>query len=122
MINKARDLCIRSRLEHLPELLAKARQANDRLLMIERAGQGCAIGSPLFERIHQPYVREANEPVRSSSAIHAPWPMAGALCLMVHAVNCFTNESLRGFAAGHPSPACTLQPPLRVSSPAADWV
>ena len=26
--------------------------------MIERAGQGCAIGSALFERIHQPYARE----------------------------------------------------------------
>ena len=26
--------------------------------MIERAGQGCAIGYALFERIHQPYARE----------------------------------------------------------------
>jgi hypothetical protein len=27
-------------------------------LIIERAGQGCAIGSALFERIHQPYHQE----------------------------------------------------------------
>jgi len=26
--------------------------------MIERAGQSCAIGTALFERIHQPYNRE----------------------------------------------------------------
>ena len=58
VINKPRDLDVRARLEHLPELVAKARQVNDRLLMIERAGQGCAIGSALFERIHQPYARE----------------------------------------------------------------
>ena len=39
------DIGVLARLEHLPELVEKARQVNDRLLMIERAGQGCAIGS-----------------------------------------------------------------------------
>src|SRR5207244_8444944 len=58
VINKPSDLDILARIEHLPELVAKARQVNSRLLMIERAGQGCAIGSALFERIHQPYLRE----------------------------------------------------------------
>jgi hypothetical protein len=57
-INKPADIGVLARLEHLPELEEKARQVNDRLLMIERAGQGCAVGSALFERIHQPYVRE----------------------------------------------------------------
>ena len=59
--------------EHLPELVAKARPVNQRLLMIERAGQSCAIGSALFERIHQPYHQRANEPERCASATHAPW-------------------------------------------------
>jgi hypothetical protein len=58
VINKPSDLDIRARLHHLPELIDKARQINQRLLMIERAGQSCAIGSALFERIHQPYHRE----------------------------------------------------------------
>ena len=58
VINKPKDLGVLARIEHLPELVEKARQVNDRLLMIERAGQGCAIGSALFERIHQPYIRE----------------------------------------------------------------
>ncbi len=75
VINKPADIGILARLEHLPELVDKARQVNDRLLMIERAGQGCAIGSALFERIHQPYIREGQrtgEPC--ASGINAPWP------------------------------------------------
>ncbi|MDQ4145699.1 MAG: hypothetical protein M3198_18525 [Actinomycetota bacterium] len=58
VINKPSDIGVLARLEHLPELIARARAVNRRLLMIERAGQGCAIGSALFERIHQPYIRE----------------------------------------------------------------
>ncbi len=58
VINKPGDFKVRSRLEHLPELITIGRQVNDRLLTVERAGQGCAIGSALFERIHQPYIRE----------------------------------------------------------------
>ncbi|MBF6558446.1 MAG: hypothetical protein IVW52_20325, partial [Acidimicrobiales bacterium] len=48
VINKPGDLGILARLEHLSELVDKARQVNHRVLMIERAGQGCAIGSALF--------------------------------------------------------------------------
>ena len=58
VVNKPADLGVLARLEHLPELVAKARAINQRVLTIERAGQGCAIGSALFERTHQPYNRE----------------------------------------------------------------
>ena len=58
VINKPSDIGILARLEHLPELIAKARGVNARLLSIERAGQGCAIGDDLFDRLHQPYIRE----------------------------------------------------------------
>jgi hypothetical protein len=74
VINKPSDVGCKARLEHLPELVAKRREVNRRLLEIERAGQGCAIGSALFERIHQPYIRRANEPEPCASGIHAPWP------------------------------------------------
>jgi hypothetical protein len=57
VINKPSDLGVKARLQHLPELIDKARGVNRRLLMIERAGQSCAIGSALFERIHQPHPR-----------------------------------------------------------------
>lgn len=100
VINKPWDLSILARLEHLPELVAKARQVNSRLLMIERAGQGCAIGSALFERIHQPYVREGQRTGALRFGDPRAMALAGALCLMIHAVTGFTNKSLRGLVAG----------------------
>jgi hypothetical protein len=95
-INKPKDIGVLSRLEHLPELIDRAREVNDRLLMIERAGQGCAIGSALFERIHQPYAREGQRTGASRFGDQRAMALAGALCLVVHAVTGFTNKSLRG--------------------------
>jgi hypothetical protein len=100
VINKPWDLTIRSRLEHLPELIAKARQVNDRVLIIERAGQGCAIGSALFERIHQPYIREGQRTGAFRFGDPRAMALAGALSHVVHAVTGFTNHSLRGLVAG----------------------
>ncbi len=68
--------------------------------MIERAGQGCAIGSALFERIHQPYAGRAKEPEPCASGINAPWPWPAHCAVVVHAVTGFTNKSLRGQVAG----------------------
>jgi len=99
-VNKPSDLDILARIEHLPELVDKARQVNSRLLMIERAGQGCAIGSALFERIHQPYVREGQRTGALRFGDPRTMALAGALCLMIHAVTGFTNKSLRGLVAG----------------------
>ena len=100
VINKPSDIGVLARLEHLPELVAKARQINERLLMIERAGQGCAIGSALFERIHQPYIREGQRTGAFRFGDQRATALAGSLCLVVHAVTGFTNKSLRGQVAG----------------------
>jgi hypothetical protein len=100
VINKPSDIGVLARLEHLPELVGKARQINDRLLMIERAGQGCAIGSVLFERIHQPYMREGQRTGALRFGDQRAMALAGSLCLVVHAVTGFTNKSLRGQVAG----------------------
>jgi hypothetical protein len=100
VINKPADIGVLARLEHLPELVERARGVNDRLLMIERAGQGCAIGSALFERIHQPYVREGQRTGALRFGDQRAMALAGALCLVVHAVTGFTNKSLRGHVAG----------------------
>jgi hypothetical protein len=100
VINKPSDIGVLARLEHLPELVAKARQVNNRLLMIERAGQGCAIGSALFERIHQPYIREGQRTGAFRFGDQRAMALAGSLCLVVHAVTGFTNKSLRGQVAG----------------------
>ena len=100
VINKPADIGVLARLEHLPELVQRARGVNDRLLSIERAGQGCAIGSALFERIHQPYVRKGQRTGALRFGDQRAMALAGALCLVVHAVTGFTNKSLRGCVAG----------------------
>jgi hypothetical protein len=100
VINKPADLAILARLEHLPELVAKARAVNDRLLSVERAGQGCAIGSALFERIHQPYIREGQRTGALRFGDPRAMALTGALCAYVHVVAGFTNHSLRGLVAG----------------------
>ncbi len=68
--------------------------------MIERAGQGCAIGSALFERIHQPYIREGQRTGALRFGDPRAMALTGALCVFVHAVAGFTNKSLRGLVAG----------------------
>jgi hypothetical protein len=100
VINKPKDIGVLARLEHLPELVERARAVNDRLLKIERAGQGCAIGSALFERIHQPYVREGQRTGALRFGDQRAMALAGALCHVVNAVTGITNKSLRGHVAG----------------------
>jgi hypothetical protein len=68
--------------------------------MIERAGQGCAIGSALFERIHQPYIREGQRTGALRFGDPRAMALTGALAVFIHAVAGFTNKSLRGLVAG----------------------
>ena len=100
VINKPADIAVPSRLQHLPELVAKARAINHRLLMIERACQGCAIGPALFERAHQPCNQEGQRTGALRFGDHRAMALAGALCLVVHAATGLTNKSLRGHVAG----------------------
>ena len=100
VINKPADIGILARLEHLPELIAKARAVNDRLLTLERAGQGCAIGSALFERIHQPYNHEGQRTGALRFGDPRAMALAGALSCVSHTVTGFTHKSLRGLVAG----------------------
>jgi hypothetical protein len=100
VVNKPYDIGVLARLEHLPELFAKVRQVNHRLLMIERAGQGCALGDSLFERLQQPYIREGQRTGALRFGDQRVMALAGALCVHVHAVAGFTNKSLRCLVAG----------------------
>ena len=100
VVNKPSDIGILARLEHLPELIGRARAINARVLIIERAGQGCAIGSALFERIHQPYAWEGQRTGAFRFGDQRAMALAGSLCLLIHAVTGFTNKSLRGQVAG----------------------
>jgi hypothetical protein len=100
VINKPADLGVQARLRNLPALIDKARGVNQRLLMIEQAGQSCAIGSALFERIHQPYNREGQRTGALRFGDTRAIALAGALCCFLPAVTGFTNKSLRGLVAG----------------------
>jgi hypothetical protein len=115
VINKPSDIDVLARIHHLPELVAKARGVNDRLLTVERAGQGCAIGSALFERIHQPYIREGQRTGALRFGDPRAMALTGALCVFVHAVAGFTNKSLRGLVAGLYGRGLGLTSPRRIA-------
>jgi predicted MarR family transcription regulator len=96
VVNSPTDLGVLRRLEHLPELISKARDANDRLLHAQRVGQGCVLASPAFERVALSSVTTEG---RRAPALRFGDPrvmaLVGALSLAIHAVVGFTNRSLR---------------------------
>jgi len=100
VVNSPDDLGVGRRLVNLPALQAKARQANRRILEVQRAGQGCAIRTALFERLQQPYIREGQRTGALRFGDHRAMALAGALCLGLHAVTGITNRSLRALVAG----------------------
>jgi hypothetical protein len=110
VINNPSDLGVHRRLHHLPELVAKARRVNGRLLMIERAGQGCAIGTALFERIHQPYASEGQRTGALRFGDSRAMALAGACA------PCSTPSpasATRAFAGTSPDCSARSTPPAR---------
>ena len=95
VVNAPNDLGCQRRLTNLPELQAKARAANRRLLEVQRAGQGCAIESALFERISQPSVEEGQRTGALRFGDPRVMALTGALCVALTATVGFTNKSLR---------------------------
>jgi hypothetical protein len=98
--NSPDDLGCSRRLVHLPELQAKARTANSRLLTMQRAGQGCAISTTLLERVQMPSINEGQRTGALRFGDKRAMALVGALCVSLHAVNGFTNRSLRALVAG----------------------
>jgi hypothetical protein len=85
----------------LPDLQARARAVNRRLLDTERVGQGCVLASPAFERIAHPTVTAEG---RRAPALRFGDPrvqaLAGALATTLLAVTGITNKSLRALMTG----------------------
>jgi len=94
VINSPDDLGCQRRLRNLPELQAKARAANRRLLEVLRIGQDCAISTALLERVGQPSVEEGQRVPALRFGDPRVMALAGALCALVHAAVGFTNRSL----------------------------
>jgi predicted MarR family transcription regulator len=95
VVNDPGDLVCKRRLPHLPELQAKARAVNARLLDTERVGQGCVLASPAFERVA---LSTLTADGRRAPALRFGDPrvmaLLGALCVSLNALG-FTNRSLR---------------------------
>jgi hypothetical protein len=101
VINSPTDLRIGRRLHNLGDLQDAARAINTRLLHTERAGQGCVLANPVFERIAHPSVtadgRRATAMRFGDSRVQA---LAGALCQTAGAVTGITSKSLRALMTG----------------------
>jgi hypothetical protein len=99
VVNDPTDLGVLRRLGHLPELQAKARDVNRRLLDHQHVGQGCVLASPAFERIARPSLVDG----RRAPALRFGDPrvqaLAGALAVTAHLIGGFTNRSLRPLVA-----------------------
>jgi hypothetical protein len=101
VVNDPYDLGCQRRLHNLPDLQARARAVNRRLLDTERVGQGCVLASPAFERIAHPTVTAEG---RRAPALRFGDPrvqaLAGALATTLLAVTGITNKSLRALMTG----------------------
>ena len=101
VVNSPTDLRIGRRLQNLDQLQEAARAINTRLLHTERAGQGCVLANPVFERIAHPTTdaagRRATAMRFGDSRVQA---LAGALCVTLCAVTGITNRSLRALMTG----------------------
>ena len=101
VVNSPDDLGCRRMLSNLPELQAKARAINDRLLHTEIAGKGTVLVSPVMERITRPTVtgdgRKAPALRFGDLRVQA---LAGALAAMLFTVTGVTNKTLRGLMTG----------------------
>ena len=101
VVNSPDDLGVARRLHNLPELQARARAINARLLETEKVGQGCVFDSPAFARISQPTLTEDG---RRAPGLRFGDPrvmaLAGALASTLCAVTGITNKSLRALMTG----------------------
>ena len=101
VVNSPDDLGCQRRLHNLPELQARARAVNTRLLHTQRVGQGCVFDSPAFARISQPTLTGDG---RRAPGLRFGDPrvmaLAGALANTLCAVTGITNKSLRALMTG----------------------
>lgn len=99
VVNSPTDLGVQRRLINLAELVDKARIVNRRLLECERAGQGCAIETALWERISQPSLQEGQRTGALRFGDPRAMALTGALCIGLLSVVGFTNKTLRGLVS-----------------------
>jgi hypothetical protein len=95
VVNDPGDLGIARRLEHLEEIYTAGRDVNRRMVDTFRVGQGCVLASPAFERVARPTLEHGRRAPALRFGDPRVMAVTGALCASVHAVDGFTNRSLR---------------------------
>ena len=101
VVNSPDDLGVARRLHNLPELQARARAINTRLLHTEKVGQGCVFDSPAFARISQPtFTGDGRRAPGLRFGDPRVMALAGALANTLCAVTGITNKSLRALMTG----------------------
>jgi len=101
VVNSPDDLGCQRRLHNLPELQARARAINARLLETERVGQGCVFDSPAFARISQPtFTQDGRRAPGLRFGDPRVMALAGTLASTLTAVTGITNKSLRALMTG----------------------
>jgi len=99
-INDTRDFGVGRSLRNLDHLRQIGRNANRRLLSVERLSHNCAMSADAFQRVVLPSVNEDGERV-PGLRFGDPRVMAllAALCLHLHLPDGFSNRMLRGHVA-----------------------
>jgi hypothetical protein len=101
VVNSPKDLRCNRRLANLPDLQAKARAINARLLETETVGQGTALVSPVIERITRPTLtRDGRKAPALRFGDLRVQALAGTLAAMLLTVTGITNRSLRAQMTG----------------------
>ncbi|MCA1703235.1 MAG: hypothetical protein LC808_08150, partial [Actinobacteria bacterium] len=95
VVNDTGDLGVARRIEHLPEILSKARDVNRRMVDAFRVGQGCVLASPAFERVARPTLKDGRRAPALRFGDPRVMALVGALCACLHVIAGFTNRSLR---------------------------
>jgi hypothetical protein len=99
VVNDTGDLGVARRIEHLPEIFAKARDVNRRMVDAFRVGQGCVLASPAFERAARPTLEDGRRAPALRFGDPRVMALVGALCASLHVITGFTNRSLRARVA-----------------------
>ena len=109
VVNDPKDLRCNRQLRNLPELQAKARAINARLLHTETVGQGTALVSPVIERITRPTLTDGG---RKAPALRfgdlRVQALVGAIAAMLFTVTGITNRSLRALMTGLLHRPCSM--------------
>ena len=111
VVNKPADLGVLARLEHLPELVAKARAVNQRVCLPSNVPARAVPSGPRCSSAPtSPTTGRANEPEPCASGITAPWPWP-ARCASSSTPS--PASPTTAFAGSSPDSTAPTTPPTR---------